>query len=531
MNINIPRPNSSTHSKSSMINPQDEELLLAKYLGDKLKPIPFYEREVTYLKESNAASRNPTRPASGAEGIETGVGLGIPVYKKENGTIRSYNYLIDRSYIERSVYHKDQMLGKGSFNKMRNRKPQMKPGFVSKAEEDEKKEQEQGKNLIVVNEYGGKNKFFGKESRLEPPSASTGGGRGHHRMEDGRKTIGTLSYSDTMGRNPDQSGLNTVFNMTGKLSVINKNEEIGLEDLQKSARFGGMEAEENTFRKSGEDFNDPQLPSNSGSPENSPPKLGEIKSGITETSRAEHKSGFLSKGDLEELTMRRPENHICWFQFFTSKLYCCATSLVIILDSVEYKLPFGITKLVLSSRENMELFLKTAVLKPTGEYSIDPQYIEDLRGKKVDAKTFIKIDRLYLNKKDIRLILPLVRIYLRHEKRWIQRNMDLKELQSIPTTCDHIDLTIIVKDWKDTPAQSDPLNNLKQPWFGKDIPNAIILKSQVEDIENKKVTKPEPVAVPDVSDEYSGKFDYVSHTYKTTVVLKGSQVPVKVILR
>ena len=111
--------------------------------------------------------------------------------------------MLTRSFAEKSSYHKMQMLGKTSANRIPLKKPKMKEGFISKAEVDRLN----AKKVEATPARPTKNFFNPLRTDVSPNHI------------DGRVT-NTMTYSDTLynqtssgiaGRKTDMSDLGTVF--------------------------------------------------------------------------------------------------------------------------------------------------------------------------------------------------------------------------------------------------------------------------------------------------------------------------------
>ena len=341
---------------------------MAPYMPQTLIPLPFFNNKIEFLKEVAYNYENgPINP------LEMPNVTGVPIYKKEAATIHSYTYMGDRQFVERSTYHKMQMLGKGSSYNIRTKLPSMRHGFESKAAVDRRSVAQNALN-----------------NGLQKKSHNSGTGR---QSQDARATH-TLSYSETVGvsgvngRHTDVSNVNTVFGLTTRMNGNGDNKS-DLNGMQESAKFGGAcdSPGKSQISKSNNGFADEMNKSNGA--------------------KSINKSEFLEKNDLNSTFYQKaqqvPELHANWFQFYTDFVYCSATSLVMKMNKQEFKIPFGIAKLVLASKENMDGFVKATTFNPDGEFLIDSAQYEAMRGARIDSSTFIRSSSIYLNKTEINL--------------------------------------------------------------------------------------------------------------------------------
>lgn len=267
----------------------------------------------------------------------------------------------------------------------------MKPGFQSK-ENLNRKAHELQMSLSNNSPQMGKDRgrFFGNQAGLpktgsQSISNGNGSSKGNEHVGDGRKT-NTLSYSETIGphtisaygKKTDISDANTVFGITLK------GNHTGIQDcaeLQESAHFGGSRYKSNEMAES--------------SPDNF--KFEQGRSGdinhMGESLHSTVKSEFIDQNQIDEAYTQKlhriAELRCNWFQFYTDHIYCSVSSLILVINNIEYNVPFGLAKSLLASRENLETFLKGTTFSSQGEVHVDASFVESIKGSRLDNDHFV----------------------------------------------------------------------------------------------------------------------------------------------
>ena len=137
------------------------------------------------------------------------------------------------------------------------------------------------------------------------------------------------------------SDTNTVFG--GGTSKYSNLQEAGMEELQESARFGGID-----------DLNGQSM----------------REEEIMYKSMSERKSDFFDgkeEGDSYLSKIKNnPDMKFGWLQFYTDLVYCCASSLLLTFDDLDYTVPFAVAKIVLASMPTLEQFVQSTVFHQDG---------------------------------------------------------------------------------------------------------------------------------------------------------------------
>ncbi len=292
--------------------------------------------------------------------------------------------MLTRSFAEKSSYHKMQMLGKTSANRIPLKKPKMKEGFISKAEVDRLN----AKKVEATPARPTKNFFNPLRTDVSPNHI------------DGRVT-NTMTYSDTLynqtssgiaGRKTDMSDLGTVFGLGGtQRNTVNRDIELDCE-MRKSAHFGpARDSPDNGLAGGSSDTPDRTNFMNSRN-EAVDPKQHEaaLTENLQNSSQVLDQSHFQREASLR--SQKLPYYQASWFHFFTNSIYCCVTSLRLEVDGSVYKVPFAIAKLILTSRNNFEGFIKSSRFSENGIFEINFQFIEQIRGERIENYSYFSHD-------------------------------------------------------------------------------------------------------------------------------------------
>lgn len=268
----------------------------------------------------------------------------------------------------------------------------MKPGFQSKESINRRTHDMQisisNASPVVARD---RSRFFGNgmpHPKTGSNSISNGNGsskgiehNGHDNGQEGRKT-NTLSYSDTIGpqtisaygKKTDMSDANTVFGITLK----DNHSKFHNMNLQESAHFGAS-----GFKPQGCD-------------DSSPEELKLIHAKSADKEGSQHstvKSEIIDNIQVEEAyshkIQRIPELRCNWFQFYTDVVYCAVSSLVLVINNIEYNVPFGLAKSLLASRDNLETFLRGTTFTSQGEVNVDASFLENIKGTRLDDEHFV----------------------------------------------------------------------------------------------------------------------------------------------
>lgn len=483
----------------------------AAFLPQTLVPLVIYNNRRDFVKATLS------RPAT-AVVPSTGPTLNTPLYLKESATVKTFSRQLNK-FAEPSLYHREQILGKGSTANLRpKRLPKMRADFVPKAALDReqlaKGRKDTSDEIFYIpsgngpqDENGGKrtnrlrsdenNRTDSARGKLKPisnqqidlsglqdPTFRPGSGNPEtdslqalDHQNPGFDGNNTLSYSQTLVsgmRKTENSPFNTVFGVTTRFGAESK------DTGQESARFGGnldgsMDAgSKNQTIKSQTELLKSELV-----------LLSDQAKADDSRSKTLQGSFGISKVSSEPL-----ENHVVWFQFYNAHVYASLASLILIMDGVEYRIPFGLSKQILMSRDVLELALKSGTFEKDGQYSISPEGLSKIKEK--IAKTpppvssWVKTDNVFMIKKEIRLILPSAKIYLRAEKRWISRLLDREEMMSLTPEldpiklkgCPNVDFTLPFNS-----TVEDKFSNLQGPYHRTEIPNYLTMKAFIESLD------------------------------------------------
>jgi hypothetical protein len=104
---------------------------------------------------------------------------------------------------------------------------------------------------------------------------------------------------------------------------------------------------------------------------------------------------------LEQLKMPAFQHN--WFEHLTQENYCHLRSLQLKVDNIDYNVPFGLTKLILASYGNMQIFLHKTVFRPNGEFEFDNDFIETMIRNPFGPHEFITDDIIVLNHFEVSL--------------------------------------------------------------------------------------------------------------------------------
>ena len=282
--------------------------------------------------------------------------------------------------------------------------PPMKPGFQSK-ESLQRKTQELQYSLSNTSPQinKGKGKFFSNHMQPKTNSNSSNGNGSSKIIENNGNANGngphsrktnTLSYSETIGpqtmsiygRKTDISDMNTVFGITLK---ENQTGHQNCDDLQVSAHFGGSGFKNKEMNESHPEYL----------------KLSQGKSHdshqMAESQHSTVKSEFIDQIQIEEgysqKIARIPELRCNWFQFYTDVVYCSVSSLVLIINNIEYNVPFGLAKSLLASRRNLELFLLGTTFTNQGEVQVDASFLEQIKGTRLEEENYVSEEEIKLD--------------------------------------------------------------------------------------------------------------------------------------
>jgi hypothetical protein len=296
--------------------------------------------------------------------------------------------ILPRQFTEQSSFHIRQRLGRVVSSASTLRMPPMKPDFQSKESINRRTHDLQmsmsNSSPVVARD---RSRFFGNAMPLPKTgsnSISNGNGSSkgiEHNGHEGRKT-NTLSYSETIGpqtisaygRKTDMSDVNTVFGITLK----ENHSKFHNTQLQESAHFGGSSFKPRECENSSPD----ELKLEQG-------KIDELRGSENSTVKSE----IVDNGQIEEAysvkIQRIPELRCNWFQFYTDIIYCAVSSLVLVINNIEYNVPFGLAKSLLASRENLETFLRGTTFTSQGEVNVDASFLENIKGSRLDDDNFV----------------------------------------------------------------------------------------------------------------------------------------------
>lgn len=266
--------------------------------------------------------------------------------------------------------------------------PQMKKDFQSKAS-IQRKFEETIPSINTGSPQYKKNNFFGGNNSKIPShtvvSNGNGSSSGHHKDGDRRGT-NTLSYSQTIGQHTisgvekkyDASEVQTVFGTTFKANNIHHIDDN--DELQESAHFGGQMEPTKEMLSSSPHY------LKLSNPENLIEEEPEVAQSMI-------KSDFIDKKTIEEIHSSKvdkiPELKCNWFQFYTDMIYCAASSLILIINDVEYNVPFGLAKGLLAHQKNLETFISTTKFTKEGEVSVDAEFVEKIKGTRIEKNNFV----------------------------------------------------------------------------------------------------------------------------------------------
>jgi hypothetical protein len=291
---------------------------------------------------------------------------------------------LSRSFAEKSSYHKMQMLGKGTTNKIPLKKPKMKEGFISKAEVDRLN----AKKAEATPTKATKN-FF------NPPPVDT------LANEKDARVTNTMTYSDTQynqtssaiaGRKTDMSDLGTVFGLGGtQRNTLNRDIEIDCE-MQKSAHFGPSRESADHGNLGGSSDTPERTNFMSSRNEAVEPKTQDLAltESLQNTSQVLEFTHFQKEAAVR--SQKLPYYQASWFHFFTNTVYCCVTSLRLQIAGALYKIPFAIAKLILTSRHRFESFISTTKFESGGIFEIDFKFIESIKGERIENYNYFTED-------------------------------------------------------------------------------------------------------------------------------------------
>lgn len=379
-----------------------EDVNLALYMPQSLVPLPLFNRKMTFLKEVKNSETLSNLPGRETQPMLDKPNLNnVPVFKRESATVSSYTFLCCREFTERSTFHANQILGRHSSSHLKVLKmPRMKSGFVSKASLDRQRQAtrpdpsaQAGTSSGFDSSSRGKRTLKFKESSR--PSKDTD-----------KQMLNTLSYSETMGpsafgRKTDLSDINTVFDLKTQMTDdrIPKEGEI---NLNPSAEFQALATKSAEIEPS----SSPTRKTGGAAVEEALQATAEFINNEKDEPNIQS-SEIVDPNDFEQnfrLKLQQVPDMKCnWFQFFNKFVYCSVSSLILSFDGEDYKVPFGVAKEILTSKENMDRFMKTTEFKSGGEYKIDATAFAEIRGSRVSSSIWFKNEQAYLNKKELRL--------------------------------------------------------------------------------------------------------------------------------
>lgn len=326
------------------------------------------------------------------------------MYRKEGPVIRNYTHMLEkydfnksRDFSEQSSYHLKQRLGRATTAGSKLRMPPMKKGFISKAALDRKYE-----TTHVSTPQQKKGNFFGATTKTISQTISNGNGSSNGQIGNGHEARGTntLSYSETMGQQTasgfgkkgDASEVNTVFGTTfkGNQTYLHPDQD----ELRESANFGVNQ--------------DPTKDMLSSYPHYAKRSSQEEAGSIVEENNSMAKSDYIDKSmvetDYASKIDRIPELRCNWFQFYTDVVFCAASSLVLVIDDIEYNVPFGLAKGLLASKKNLENFIRKTTFSKQGSVNVDAAFVQQIKGTRIEKDSFVTQDDLDVDGVQVKLM-------------------------------------------------------------------------------------------------------------------------------
>ena len=226
----------------------------------------------------------------------------------------------------------------------------------------------------------------------------------------------TLTYSDTLqnntrsvesngNRNSDQ---NTVFRLTdNKTKVIgeeeeneNVSEEIADQNMPESL-VKSQNIQSNSPKFNGDHENANFTKSDFiKDPKKTPPQQRQSEPLAVLSSRDE-------RNEFEAPSITKPTNNQKkietaafknnWFEYLTEDYYFHMKSLMLKVENIDYNIPFGLAKLILSSYGNMQIFLHKTMFKKDNDFEFDKSYIETMIQNPYGPQEFINDEYIVLN--------------------------------------------------------------------------------------------------------------------------------------
>lgn len=278
----------------------------------------------------------------------------------------------------------------------------MKKGFISKAELDRKLEITH-QSIGTLSPAQKRGNFFGappKNPSNHTISNGNGSSNGHTGNGHEARGTNTLSYSETMGphtvsglgKKGDASEVNTVFGTTfkGNQTCLHPDQD----DLRESANFGIK--------------HEPSKEMLSSYPHYIKRSSQEEEAEIIEENTSMAKSDYIDKvgvdTDYAAKVDRIPELRCNWFQFYTDVVYCAVSSLVLVIDEIEYNVPFGLAKGLMASEANLENFIRKTTFSKQGSVEVDAAFVQQIKGTRIDRHTFVTRDSIEVDGVLVKLV-------------------------------------------------------------------------------------------------------------------------------
>jgi hypothetical protein len=423
---------------------------LSYLLPEKLVPSPMFKRSLVNLKglRSSAVPLNDDIPLPP-----------IPTYRREKATVQNYAYLCEKEFLEVSVFHLQDRLGRSNSYHMKLKLPPLRADFCSRAKA---------------------NNASNANNDRSPQQHTIGFKHLPHVDKNQRKSeyrgTNTLTYSETLQQpsshgNGAKSDANTLFKFTDKRNA-NGEEEMIDEDMSQLQENGMARSQEVGPALS------KTLPNKSDIV--SGPKHGQEVNKTVEMfikdedeAKSEHLNDSKADDLLRDWKSGIPEYHKTHFAICTDSHFVHVSSLGFMTSGETYYIPFAAAKIALKDRNQLQVFLQDITLSSQGKIDYKPNLLEKLKHnekKRLSGLGQLTEPFVISEGRVIQMLQPKLRVFERQSKQWVMnRFLSAAEMLSIDGQLEYIDLDLPASWLARAVGNSDPLAELV--WAISDLNN------------------------------------------------------------